>query len=107
MLQKFPHMVKQLKAFRVELPDEYAYPGVYPGAENYVMPPDTVILDALVKYSKEMDEPIEFISTDTPIRFYLYTKKKGQIIPELYLAKVVRGDKHPRNIGYYISCTQL
>lgn len=108
VFDNFKNTPKKPKAFRVELPDEYAFPGSFPGAKNYTKPPNTIILDALIKYSKEMDEPIEFIHTDTPIQFYLYTKKKnGKIVPELYQACVIRGDSHPRNLGYYISCTQI
>lgn len=106
-MQFFKDRQKHPKAFQVELPDEYAFPGKYPGSKNYPKPPKEAVIDALVKYSEEMKEEIEFISTDLPITFYLNIKKKGYIIRELYQAEVVKGSRSPRNLGYYITCIQL
>lgn len=95
------------KAFRVELPDKYAFPGNYPGSKDYIKPPREAVIDALVKYSEDAKEEIEFINTDMPLLFYLKVKKKGQIVPELYQAEIIKGASHPRGLGYFISCTQV
>lgn len=95
------------KGFRVELPDKYAFPGNYPGSKNYPKPPKEAVIDALVKYSEEMKEEIEFINTDTPILFYLNVKRKGKIIRELYQAEIVKGSRNPRGLGYFIACGQV
>ena len=95
--------ISQPKSFRVDLPDEYAFPASYPGAKDYPTPPDNAVIDALMKYSESTHEAIEFISTDTPIRFSLITKNG----PEIYQANIVKGAHHPRNLGYYISCVQI
>ncbi len=95
------------KAFRVELPDKYAFPGNYPGSKEYIKPPIEAVIDALVKYSEDVKEEIEFINTDMPVLFYLKVKKKGQIVSELYQAEIVKGASHPRGLGYFIACTQV
>lgn len=109
ILTKFTnHMSKfKQKAFRLELPDEYAFPASYPGAKHYPAPPKSVIIDTLVKYSKDTNAEIEFVSYDTPIIFYLHIEKKGKIIRELYRADVGKGTRHPRGLGYFIACTQI
>ena len=62
---------------------------------------------ALVKYSEDAKEEIEFFNTDMPILFYLKVKKKGQIVPEFYQAEIIKGRSHPRGLGYFISCIQV
>lgn len=44
--------ISQPKSFRVDLPDEYAFPASYPGAKDYPTPPDNAVIDALMKYSE-------------------------------------------------------
>lgn len=95
------------KAFRVELPDKYAFPANYPGSKDYIKPPKEAVIDALVKYSEDTKEEIEFINTDMPILFYLKVKKKEEIISELYQAEIVKGASNPRGLGYYIACIQM
>lgn len=107
IFQHFKDSFNQPKGFRVELPDEYAFPGPYPGAKHYPAPPKDVIIDALVKYSKENNEEIEFVNVETPIIFYLRRKKHDKILQELYQASVVKGSRNPRGLGYFIGCTQI
>lgn len=105
-LQYLKAKLKQ-KGFRIELPNDYAFPGSYPGAKDFSPPPNKVVLDTLVQYSEETHAKIEFVSTDSPIIFYLVQEKHGKILRELYQAKVCKGCRHPLDLCYYISCTQL
>ena len=51
------------------------FPGNYPGSKDYIKRREAVI-DALVKYSEDAKEEIEFFNTDMPILFYLKVKTK-------------------------------
>ncbi len=107
---KFKHLkdkFKQPKSFRLELPDAYAFPGPYPGSKHYPAPPMSVVIDTIVKYSEDTNAKLEFVSTDTPITFYLIIEKRGKTMRELYMAEVVNGCRHPLDLCYFISCTQI